>query len=73
MWLVFLLVGVIVYLLYRLRDKKRLGYKCFLLTIPSSTIRREKFLAHHDPGVPLEIINGVDTKKVEMQRNTKTS
>ena len=65
MWLVFLLVGVIMYLLYRLRDKKRLGYKCFLLTIPSSTIRREKFLAHHDPGVPLEIINGVDTKKVE--------
>ena len=65
MWLVLFLVGVIMYLLYRLREKKQLSYKCFLLTIPDSTLRRRKFLANHDKAVPLEIIYGVDTKSVE--------
>ena len=62
MWLVLLLVGV---LLYLLKNKKKLEYKCFLLTLPTSTNRRQKFLASHDKAVPLEIIYGVDTKSVE--------
>jgi len=65
MWLVLLLVGVIMYLLYLLKNKKKLGYKCFLLTLPASTNRRQKFLASHDRAVPLEIIYSVDTKSVE--------
>ena len=65
MWLVLFLVGVIIYLLYLLKEKKKLSYKCFLLTLPSSTDRRQKFLASHDRSVPLEIIYGTDTKSVE--------
>jgi GR25 family glycosyltransferase involved in LPS biosynthesis len=64
MWLVLfiLIAGAIIYLL---REKKKLSYKCFLLTLPTSTNRRQKFLASHDKGVPMEIIYGVDTKSVE--------
>lgn len=63
-WVLVLLI-IVLALLYALRHKRRLQYKCFLLTIPSSTTRRQNFLAHHDPGVPLEIIYSVDTKQVE--------
>ena len=63
-WVLVLLI-IVLALLYATRRKRRLGYKCFLLTIPSSTTRRQTFLAHHDPGVPLEIIYGQDTKNVE--------
>lgn len=64
MWLVLfiLIVGAIIYLL---REKKKLSYKCFLLTLPTSTKRRQKFLASHVKGVPMEIIYGMDTKSVE--------
>ena len=65
MWLVLFLLGIIMYLLYILKRNKKLKYKCFLLTLPDSTIRRRKFLEHHDKAVPLEIIYGVDTKSVE--------
>lgn len=67
MWLVVLTVlGVILFLLHRMRKRHGgLDYKCFLLTIPSSSERRRKFLASHDKGVPLEIIYSVDTKSVE--------
>lgn len=64
MWLVLfiLIVGVMV---YALRNQKKLSYKCFLLTLPTSTNRRRKFLGNHDRAVPLEIIYGTDTKSVE--------
>ena len=65
MWLVLFLLGIIMYLLYILKRNKKLKYKCFLLTIPDSTLRRQKFLANHDKAVPLEIIYGTDTKSVE--------
>lgn len=67
MWLFLLFLGIILVIMFlmRLRRKRDLAYKCFLLTIPSSRKRRENFLAHHDQGVPLEIIYGVDTKNVE--------
>ena len=65
MWVVLFLVGVIMYLLYLLKNNKKLSYKCFLLTLPSSTNRRQKFLASHSKAVPLEIVYGVDTKSVE--------
>lgn len=62
---VLLIIILVTVLLYALRQKKVIRYKCFLLTIPSSATRRKNFLAHHDPGVPLEIIYGQDTKNVE--------
>jgi GR25 family glycosyltransferase involved in LPS biosynthesis len=65
MWLFVLFTGVIVILLISLMKREKLSYKCFLLTLPESINRRDKFLEYHDPGVPLEIIYGVDTKKVE--------
>ena len=65
MWLVLLLVGVIIFLMYRIRKKKYLKYKCFLLTLKSSEKRMNTFLAHHDPAIPVEIIYSVDTKSIE--------
>jgi len=65
MWLVLLLVGIIIYLLCVLKQKNDIKYKCFLLTLPTSTNRRQKFLTSHDRAVPLEIIYSVDTKNVE--------
>ena len=65
MWIIVVLLALLLLLLLWLRKSKALEYKCFLLTIPSSTTRRKNFLEHHDPAVPLEIIYGVDTKNVE--------
>lgn len=64
MWL-FVFIVIVGAALYTLRSKKTLSYKCFLLTLPSSTERRKKFLGSHDRAVPLEIIYGVDTKSIE--------
>ena len=62
--LVLVLVLALVLLFIR-RKNKDPKYKCFLLTLETSADRREKFLKHHDPSVPLEIIYGVDTRKLE--------
>ena len=42
-----------------------LDYKCFLLTLPSSKKRQDTFMKHHDENIPIEIIYGEDTKKIE--------
>ena len=64
--LVLVLVLVLTLVLLFIRRKKQdPKYKCFLLTLETSADRREKFLEHHDPSVPLEIIYGVDTRKLE--------
>lgn len=65
MWVYLLLIGVILFLLYKLKRNKYLEYKCFLLTLKESKKRRETFLKHHDSTIPIEIIYGVDTKSVE--------
>jgi len=41
------------------------GYKCFLLTLPSSKKRQDTFMKHHDETVPIEVIYGEDTKQVD--------
>ena len=65
MWLVLVLVGVIIFLLYRLSFKRSLEYKCFLLTLKESSKRRDTFLTYHDPTIPIEIIYGINTKSIE--------
>jgi GR25 family glycosyltransferase involved in LPS biosynthesis len=64
LFIVLVLVLALVLLFIR-RKKQKPNYKCFLLTLKTSTDRREKFLEHHDPSVPLEIIYGVDTREIE--------
>ena len=49
-------------------DTGKYDYKCFLLTLPTSTSRRKKFLKYHDPDVPIEIVYGVNTKNVKAAR-----
>src|SRR6056300_866072 len=61
--LVFVFVLLLVLVLARTRKKPE--YKCFLLTLETSADRREKFLDHYDGSVPLEIIYGTDTRKLE--------
>jgi GR25 family glycosyltransferase involved in LPS biosynthesis len=52
----------------RIQGTGKYGYKCFLLTLPTSIKRRKKFIKHHDPEVPLEIIYGYDTRIVKNAR-----
>ena len=59
------LVFVLLLVLVLARTRKKPEYKCFLLTLETSANRREKFLDHYDSSVPLEIIYGTDTRKLE--------
>ncbi len=52
----------------RRRAVRRLSYKTFLLTLPSSKERRRSFFSAHDPSVPIEIVYGKDTKQVDVAR-----
>ena len=68
MVITFTLVCTILYVLASRAKHDRgdgLDYKCFLLTLPSSKKRQDTFMKHHDESVPIEIIYGTDTKKVE--------
>ena len=47
------------------RSRKNPEYKCFLLTLETSADRRDKFLNHYGNSIPLEIIYGTDTRKLE--------
>lgn len=62
--LISILLLVLVTLLLR-RSRKNPEYKCFLLTLETSADRREKFIKHYDESIPLEIIYGTDTRKLE--------
>ena len=48
--------------LFLRRSRKNPGYKCFLITIPTSSRRRQNFLGNHNSSIPLELIYGEDTK-----------
>ena len=62
--IIIILLLVLVTLLLR-RSRKNTDYKCFLLTLETSADRREKFINHYDKSVPIEIIYGTDTRKLE--------
>ena len=44
------------------RSRKNPDYKCFLITIPTSSRRRQNFLGNHNSSIPLELIYSEDTK-----------
>jgi GR25 family glycosyltransferase involved in LPS biosynthesis len=46
-------------------SSNRYSYKAFLLTIPSEKGRQERFKRSHNPHIPIEIIYGPDTRKVD--------
>jgi len=63
--LVIVLVLVLVPVLVLKHKREKPEYKCFLLTLETSADRREKFLKHYGDSIPLEIIYGSDTRKLE--------
>lgn len=68
---VLLSVTVLIIVLYFRKHHKRSSkydYKCFLLTIPNATTRRQIFSKYHDPEVPIEIIYGHDTRHIKNAR-----
>src|SRR5210317_2446362 len=66
--LVTFIVLVVIWYTSKTRGTGKYDYKCFLLTLPTSTKRRKKFLKYHDPEVPLEIIYGHDTRIIKNAR-----
>lgn len=54
--------------LYRRNTTETHDYKCFLLTLPTEEKRRRRFMNHHDPNIPIEIIYGPDTRDVKKAR-----
>ena len=62
--LTLILISIFFVLLFRLKKKKELSYKCFLLTLPKSEDRQRVFFKHHDPTVEIETIYGIDTKRI---------
>ena len=63
--LTLILLILLVILVFKKTSKKRIDYKCFLLTLKTSTRRRDLFLKNHDHSIPLEIIYGKDTRTPE--------
>jgi len=58
-------IWLIVFILYVPRD---LSYDCFLLTLPESAERQKTFFRHFSKHVPITVVHGHDTKKVENAR-----
>jgi len=53
---------LLVLIIFKRINKKQIEFKCFLITIPTSSRRRKNFLGNHDSSIPLEIIYSKDTK-----------
>jgi len=67
--LIVLLVIVLVFFYSKRTTKiEEYDYKCFLLTVPKEEKRRERFMKHHSPEVPIEIIYGPDTRDIKSAR-----
>lgn len=65
----FIILFVVLFLvLYRRNTTETYDYKCFLLTLPTEQERRRRFMKHHNPEVPLEIIHGPDTRDIKNAR-----
>ena len=62
--LILILISIFFVLLFRLKKKKELSYKCFLLTLPKSEDRQRVFFKYHDPTDEIETIYGIDTKRI---------
>lgn len=66
--LLLLLIGIVALRYVHMKNKVQYDYNCFLLTLPESTERREKFFRYHDPDIPVKVMNGINTKNVKIAR-----
>jgi hypothetical protein len=68
-WIALILILILIlFLRYGRIKKRRYDYNCFLLSLPESTERREKFFRYHDPGIPVKVMNGINTKNIKIAR-----
>ena len=68
-WVVLILLLVaILFRVYRHQKTEGYDYKCFLLTIPTEKDRQNRFMRHHNPEIPIEVIYGPDTRNVKTAR-----
>src|SRR6056300_1364505 len=69
-WVLLVISTILMVVLYNRRrvEKYVYDYKCFLLTIPKEVRRRETFMKHHNPDIPIEVIYGPDTRSVKTAR-----
>lgn len=56
---------VLGFLLTRSKRNEKYEYNCYVLTLPESTQRIERFFKHHDSRVPIEIVYGQNTRKLK--------
>jgi len=69
-WIILVLLLVAVLLItFRTQKKEGYDYKCFLLTLPSEEVRRQRFMKNYNPEIPIEIIYGPDTRTVKRVRD----
>ena len=61
-----ILFVISVYIIVNMKTKYQ--YKCFLLTMKDEKLRQERFFRNHDSSIPIEVIYGPDTRKVETAR-----
>jgi len=64
--LAIVLVFCLLILVNRKRTTTERDYKCFLLTMRDQHERYERFLKSHDNSIPVEIIYGPDTRKIQV-------
>lgn len=60
-----IIIIFLIVLLTRSKRKEKYGYNCYVLTLPESTQRLERFFKHHDSRVPIEIVYGQNTRKLK--------
>ena len=66
-WIILILFLIAIILrTIRRPSKEKYDYKCFLLTLPKENVRRERFMKHYNPEIPLEIIYGPDTRDIKI-------
>jgi len=68
-WVILILLLVAILLrVYRHQKKEGYDYKCYLLTLPESTERQQKFFKSHNSSIPIEVVYGVNTKNIKTAR-----
>ena len=68
-WVILVLLLVAVLLVtFRRQGTEHYDYKCYLLTLPESKRRQQKFFKSHNPNIPIEVVYGVNTKDIKTAR-----
>ena len=68
-WVILILLLVaILFRVYRHQKTEGYDYKCYLLTLPESTERQQKFFKSHNSSIPIEVVYGVNTKNIKTAR-----